>query len=82
MLNNHCRIADEQFLFEFIHPNKESMLNFIKSIFYLILYLEKINNNRYGKLEFKANFDATLHGFAGYFDSHLYKDVDISEFDL
>ncbi|RMZ94869.1 arginine N-methyltransferase 5 [Brachionus plicatilis] len=62
LLNNHCRIADEQFLFEFTHPNRA----------------KKIDNNRYGKLEFKANFDATLHGFAGYFDSHLYKDVDIS----
>lgn len=30
------------------------------------------------KLEFKAKFDATLHGFSGYFDSHLYRDIDIS----
>ena len=40
---------------------------------------DKIDNNRYGKVEFKAQYDSTLHGIGGYFDSHLYKDVDISK---
>ena len=63
-LHNHCRIDEEKFLFEFLHPNKA----------------EKIDNNRYGKVEFKAQMDATLHGIGGYFDSHLYKGIDISSF--
>lgn len=50
-------------------------------MFLLIFYsiLAPIDNNRYAKLEFKAQFDATLHGFSGYFDSHLYRDVDLSK---
>ena len=62
LFHNHCRIAEEKALFEFVHPNRD----------------EKIDNNRYESIEFKAKFDATLHGIGGYFDSHLYKDIDIS----
>jgi hypothetical protein len=46
--------------------------------FFLILFIDPIDNSRYGKLEFTAKFDSTIHGLAGYFDCHLYKDVDIS----
>lgn len=62
LFHNHCRIAEEKVLFEFVHPNKQ----------------EKIDNNRYEAIEFRAKFDATMHGIGGYFDSHLYKDIDIS----
>lgn len=85
-LNNHCRIDEEKFLFEFIHPNwnckaqqerKKIPIQFlIRS--YFIFQKVPTDNNRYAKLEFKAKFDATLHGFSGYFDSHLYKEIDIS----
>lgn len=86
LLNNHCRIDEEKFLFEFTHPNRAGKIiltfKYNKKVFLnnKNFNLEKIDNNRYGKLEFKAKFDATLHGFGGYFDSHLYKDVDISNY--
>lgn len=62
LFHNHCRIAEEKALFEFVHPNRA----------------EKIDNNRYEAIKFVAKFDATMHGIGGYFDSHLYKDIDIS----
>lgn len=62
LFHNHCRIAEEKALFEFTHPNRA----------------EKIDNNRYEAVEFRAKFDATIHGIGGYFDSHLFKEVDIS----
>jgi hypothetical protein len=45
----------------------------------IIFFQEHKDNNRYGKVDFVAKYDATLHGIAGYFDSHLYKDIDISK---
>lgn len=63
LFHNHCRIDEEKLLFEFNHPNPSA----------------KIDNNRYGSIDFTAKFDATLHGMGGYFDSHLYKDIDISK---
>lgn len=37
-----------------------------------------IDNSRYQRFRFKVEQANTLHGFAGYFDSRLYKDVHIS----
>jgi hypothetical protein len=37
-----------------------------------------IDNNRYRRMVFKCDKAATLHGFAGYFESRLYKDVALS----
>ena len=41
-----------------------------------------IDNNRYGSLEFDVPIDTILHGFAGYFDCILYKDVTLSKCSL
>lgn len=49
-------------LFTFVHPNKD----------------DPIDNTRYARIQFKACTDSVLHGFAGYFTSELYKDVEIS----
>lgn len=46
----------------FVHPNKEGT----------------IDNSRHKKLEYSCSESATLHGFAGYFDTVLYKDVTLS----
>uniref|UniRef100_A0A336K664 Protein arginine N-methyltransferase n=1 Tax=Culicoides sonorensis TaxID=179676 RepID=A0A336K664_CULSO len=49
-------------LFTFVHPNHDPV----------------IDNTRYKALQFKAKLDTVLHGFIGYFDAVLYKDVFIS----
>ncbi|XP_067881313.1 protein arginine N-methyltransferase 5, partial [Heterodontus francisci] len=36
------------------------------------------DNNRYKTLEFKINLNTVLHGFAGYFETILYKNVTLS----
>lgn len=38
----------------------------------------EIDNNRYGSLTFKIDMDSELHGFGGYFECVLYKNVVIS----
>ncbi|GAB0095126.1 Protein arginine N-methyltransferase [Sergentomyia squamirostris] len=62
-MKNVYHISPEpQCLFTFCHPNREPL----------------INNNRYKNLRFTAKNDSVLHGFAGYFDTVLYKDVTMS----
>jgi len=39
---------------------------------------EVIDNSRHVRLEFSTDIDLVLHGFAGYFDAKLYRDVYIS----
>ncbi|KAJ8758723.1 hypothetical protein K2173_000444 [Erythroxylum novogranatense] len=61
-VHNVARLASSQPVFTFTHPN----------------YSSKINNERYRKLIFEIPGDtgsAMVHGFAGYFDAVLYKDV-------
>lgn len=61
-LHRVARLAPPQEVFTFTHPNHSA----------------SINNERYEKLRFEipADTGSTLvHGFAGYFDSILYKDV-------
>ena len=48
--------------FKFVHPNKDPV----------------IDNSRHLSLEFNTDMDTVLHGFAGYFDARLYRDVYIS----
>ncbi|XP_078394246.1 protein arginine N-methyltransferase 5, partial [Cetorhinus maximus] len=36
------------------------------------------DNNRYKTLDFKVNLNTVLHGFAGYFETILYKNVTLS----
>jgi len=60
---HNCGVLDKpQPVFTFVHPNKD----------------EVIDNGRYASLTFTVREDALLHGFAGYFDSNLYKDVMLS----
>lgn len=61
-LNNVYTIAQSKPLFTFTHPRKN---------------LEK-NNDRNGFLTFNISQDCVLHGFAGYFETVLYKDISIS----
>lgn len=38
-----------------------------------------MNNNRYQCLRFSVDCNSVLHGFAGYFETTLYKDVTLSK---
>ncbi|KAI3877528.1 hypothetical protein MKX03_030638, partial [Papaver bracteatum] len=61
-LHSVARLAPSQPVFTFTHPNHSA----------------EINNQRYKKLRFEIPRDtgsAMVHGFAGYFDATLYKDV-------
>ncbi|EFH43573.1 Skb1 methyltransferase family protein [Arabidopsis lyrata subsp. lyrata] len=61
-LHSVAKLAPSQSVFTFTHPN----------------FSTKANNQRYKKLQFNLPSDAgsaLVHGFAGYFDSVLYKDV-------
>lgn len=44
-----------------------------------ILLVSDMNNNRYQCLRFAVNCNTVLHGFAGYFETTLYKDVTLSK---
>uniref|UniRef100_A0A0B7AFA1 Protein arginine N-methyltransferase n=1 Tax=Arion vulgaris TaxID=1028688 RepID=A0A0B7AFA1_9EUPU len=61
-LHNHSTISKPQPVFTFVHPNRD----------------EVIDNCRYKSLEFTVTQDCVIHGFAGYFDTVLYKDVMLS----
>ncbi|KAJ6354915.1 hypothetical protein OIU77_005502 [Salix suchowensis] len=61
-LHNIARLTPSQPVFTFTHPD----------------YSTKKSNQRYKKLQFEIPSDtgsAMVHGFAGYFDAELYKDV-------
>lgn len=59
---NRFELAPPQPLFTFDHPNLSAV----------------IDNNRYKELSFDLVSDSVLHGFAGYFECQLYKDIIIS----
>lgn len=59
---NAYHIAAVQPVFTFKHPNRN----------------EHINNSRYTQLKFKVAQDCMLNGFAGFFDTVLYKDITLS----
>uniref|UniRef100_A0A8D8CZL7 Protein arginine N-methyltransferase n=2 Tax=Culex pipiens TaxID=7175 RepID=A0A8D8CZL7_CULPI len=61
-LKNVYHIDAPQPLFEFVHPNPAPI----------------IDNSRSACLTFKASLDCVMHGFTGYFDAVLYKDITIS----
>ncbi|CAH1183862.1 unnamed protein product [Phaedon cochleariae] len=61
-LANYYQIAPPQELFTFTHPN----------------WSEMINNQRYKKLRFRCEQACVLTGFAGFFDTVLYKDITLS----
>ncbi|EAL63731.1 protein arginine methyltransferase [Dictyostelium discoideum AX4] len=61
--HNFHQLAESKPLFTFSHPNRD----------------EIIDNSRYESLEFELTIPSTTcHGFIGYFDCCLYKDVHIS----
>uniref|UniRef100_A0A1A9X3K2 Protein arginine N-methyltransferase n=1 Tax=Glossina brevipalpis TaxID=37001 RepID=A0A1A9X3K2_9MUSC len=62
LLKNIYNIAMPQSLFEFIHPNRDTI----------------IDNSRYKILNFPVDLDCVLTGIAGYFESTLYNDITIS----
>lgn len=71
-LMRHCRLSkDIKKCWDFIHPNFKNKLMDNNS-----------HNARYCKLTFKidqaTNNGSIIHGFAGYFDTVLYKDVNLS----
>uniref|UniRef100_A0A8C5MQK1 Protein arginine N-methyltransferase 5 n=1 Tax=Leptobrachium leishanense TaxID=445787 RepID=A0A8C5MQK1_9ANUR len=61
-LHNFHQLSEPLPCFTFVHPNKEAV----------------IDNNRYCCLEYKVDLNTVLHGFAGYFQTVLYKDVTLS----
>eukprot|EP01111_Echinosteliopsis_oligospora_P016075 TRINITY_DN6562_c0_g1_i1.p1 TRINITY_DN6562_c0_g1~~TRINITY_DN6562_c0_g1_i1.p1 ORF type:complete len:633 (+),score=164.75 TRINITY_DN6562_c0_g1_i1:120-2018(+) len=76
-------LAESQPVFTFIHPNvdhKAFPADLAKSLngIHGIHKVTQLDNSRYIKLIFEVNTDSTVHGFAGYFDCKLYKNVHIS----
>lgn len=61
-LKNIYHIDEPKALFEFVHPNFKKIVDF----------------TRFKTLKFTAKIDCVLHGFSGYFDTVLYKDVTLS----
>ncbi|XP_042862384.1 protein arginine N-methyltransferase 5-like isoform X2 [Penaeus japonicus] len=61
-LHNKKELAPSQALFTFSHPNKDKV----------------IDNTRYKALQFQITEDNVVHGFGGYFEATLYKDVFLS----
>jgi len=59
---NRFELAAPQSLFTFNHPNWDKI----------------IDNTRYAELSFTAVADSVLHGFGGYFECKLYKEIMIS----
>lgn len=61
-LQNKYQLAPPQALFTFHHPNRD----------------EIIDNARYECRTYKISQDAVLHGFSGYFETVLYKNITLS----
>ncbi|KAK8387035.1 hypothetical protein O3P69_018003 [Scylla paramamosain] len=61
-LHNKKELAPSQPLFTFSHPNKAKV----------------IDNTRYKSLQFQITEDNVVHGFGGYFEAFLYKDIMLS----
>ncbi|KAI8128806.1 Protein arginine N-methyltransferase 5 [Lucilia cuprina] len=62
LLKNIYNIDETKALFEFVHPNRETV----------------IDNSRYKILKFNVELDCVLTGIAGYFECVLYNDIIIS----
>ncbi|UYV74345.1 PRMT5 [Cordylochernes scorpioides] len=80
-LHNHTQLCEPQALFTFHHPNRGRYTT-TQTVSYLTdgtcCPEPVIDNNRYKSAQFTASFKCTIHGFAGYFDTQLYKDVQLS----
>ncbi|XP_065187901.1 protein arginine N-methyltransferase 5-like [Sycon ciliatum] len=64
-LHNVSVLSQAQAVFNFTHPNRPQPG-------------AAIDNERYVTLRFVSSTDGLMHGFAGYFDTALYKDVMLS----
>lgn len=62
LLKNIYNIDKTKALFEFVHPNREAV----------------IDNSRYKVLKFEVDLDCVLTGIAGYFECVLYNDIIMS----
>jgi protein arginine N-methyltransferase 5 len=76
-LHNFSALSPAQACFTFVHPNKKSTPEDETNKFVMNTPSD-IDNSRFKTLSFTASEDATVHGFAGYFEAYLYKDVMIS----
>lgn len=47
-------------------------------VLFVVLLDNRIDNSRVKSLEFEAKTTFTMHGFAGYFETILYKDITLS----
>ena len=91
-LHNFHQLAEPKPCFTFKHPTKgrdkhtklgvqhskrvdRMFLNELITVF----LLSDMNNNRYQCLKFTVGCNSVLHGFAGYFETTLYKDVTLSK---
>nr|CAG4638995.1 EOG090X028A [Daphnia magna] len=63
---NRTELAEPQALFTFTHPNRGKR------------FFSKVQKSRYEVRNFPIKCDSVLHGFAGYFETVLYKDVMLS----
>jgi len=61
-LHNVNQLAEAKECFTFVHPNLDT----------------QIDNSRYTTLRWPVNESGIIHGFGGFFDATLYKDVHIS----
>ena len=59
---NHKRLAEPQPCFTFCHPN----------------HSRPIDNERFARLSFAVLLDCVMHGFSGFFETTLYKDITLS----
>jgi len=65
-LHNCWHLTEPQECFTFNHPNWPAVPN------------GSVDNSRYTCLKFRTTEAGTVHGFAGYFDTHLYGKVWLS----
>ncbi|CDR97835.1 skb1 methyltransferase family protein, putative [Babesia bigemina] len=79
-LHKFCKVAEQpKPCFKFEHPNKQmkgccSDTDDVQAL----CYMNNEHNNRYSCMSFKSTLECFIHGFAGYFECTLYKDVKIS----
>ena len=59
---NHNQLAEPQPCFTFCHPNHSRL----------------IDNERFARLSFAVLLDCVIHGFSGFFETTLYKDITLS----
>lgn len=75
-LHNHKRLATALPCMTFVHPNRAGRK--VDPPEAVARTDGAIDNRRYAALRFEADVTATLHGFGGYFEAKLYKDIIIS----